>query len=96
MLSQLLSEGSLIGTAMTDFVKKNWLLIIGICIVIFIIYAFSLKAGAIVAAVLSFLGAGGKGAKRKVEKRAEKKAKAIRDRGPDAVTDDINKRISRR
>ena len=79
-----------------DFLKKNWLLILGICLVIFTIYAFSLEAGAIVAGIYSFLGFGGKGVKRKVKARAEKKAKAIRDRGPDAVTDDINERISRR
>lgn len=79
-----------------DLIKKNWLWILGACLVIFTIYAFSIKAGAILAGIWSLFGFGGKGVKRKVEKHAEKKAKAIRDRGPDAVTDDINKRISQR
>ena len=79
-----------------NLLKKNWMLILGTIIVIIAIYIFSVKAGAILAGIFSFLGFGGKGVKRKVIKRAEKKAKAIRDRGPDAVTDDINKRISGR
>ena len=81
---------------MADFLKKHIWWILGACVVIFVIYAVSLEAGAILAGIGSMFGFGGKGAVRKVKARAEKKAKAIRDRGPDAITDDINERISRR
>lgn len=82
--------------------KPNWGLIIKIilivcCVVgVFVVWKYiSGTMGAAVAGILSLFGFGGRGAVRKARKRGEKKAEEIRDRGPDAVTDDINERLRR-
>ena len=62
---------------MADWLKKNWLLILGILVVIYLIYTFSFKVGGAVAGLLSFFKFGGKGAVRKVRKRAKKKADSV-------------------